>query len=120
LNMLKVMKEKAAAATLGDVDDGTVHDEKSLDTISSFERKEDKPIYNEIMDKLINVLKPRKIELIDVSRESDESHFTLTIVVDAFSDLTPEKRDQIIHLVLGDTLENIQAIDINVFSPDKI
>merc|ERR1712113_927593 len=71
LNMLKVMKEKAAAATLDNVDDGTANDEKSCDAIS-FELKEDKPIYNEIMEKLINVLKPKKIELVDTSRESDE------------------------------------------------
>jgi len=120
LNMLKVMKDKAAAATLADVDDGTVNDETSPVTILSFELKEDKPIYNEIMDKLINVLKPSKIELVDVSRESDESYFTLIIVVDAFSDLPLEKRDQIIHLVLGDTLEKIQAIDIKAFLPDEI
>jgi len=72
------------------------------------------------MDKLTDVLKPSKIELVDVSQESDESHFTLTIVVDAFSGLPPEKRDQIIHLVLGDTMEKIQTIDIKAFSPDNI
>lgn len=114
LNMLRVMKEKAAAATIDD------NENEADDIITSFEPIEDKPMYNEIMNRLISVLKPSKIELSDISREAYESHFNLIIVVDAFSNLPPEKRNQVISLVLGDIMEKIQAIDIEALSPDEI
>jgi len=120
LNMLRVMKEKAAAVTLDDLDNGKLAHEAASDIITSFERIEDKPMYNEIMNRLISVLKPSKIELSDTSREAYESHFKLIIVVDAFSNLPSEKRNQVISLVLGDILEKIQAIEIEALSPDEI
>jgi len=120
LNMLKVMKQKAAAVNSVGVDEAIVDEEKQVGIITSFEQIEDKPMYNEIMNRLINVLKPNQIELVDISQKSYESHFNLIIVVAAFSDLPHEKRKQVIYLVLGDIMEKIQDLEIKAMSPDEV
>mmetsp|Transcript_23388 Transcript_23388/g.27630 ORF Transcript_23388/g.27630 Transcript_23388/m.27630 type:complete len:316 (-) Transcript_23388:38-985(-) len=120
LNMLKVMKQKAAAVNSVGVDEAIVDEEQEVEIITSFEQIEDKPMYNEIMNRLINVLKPNKIELVDISQKSYESHFNLIIVVAAFENLPIEKRKQIIFLVLGDIMEKIQDLEIKAMSPDEV
>jgi len=134
LNMLKVMKEKAAALSVDSfvsIENNEESPDEPLDIITSFEHTEGKPMYNTIMQTLIS-LKPTKIELVDNSaqhaghggskglKESGESHFNLTIVAEAFSGLQLVKRHQLIYLILGDIVEKIHTLEISAKSPDEI
>jgi len=129
LNMIEVMKKKAREVSESCM--GTEINQSREEHITSFEQIEGKPMYNAIMSALINLLKPTKIELVDSSdqhaghagsrgwEESGESHFSLTIVADAFSGLALVKRHQLIYMILGDTMDKIHALQINAKAPDE-
>ncbi len=137
LNMLAVMKRKAAQALDGDgdadADAATERGDTNSDggVITTFEEIQGKPMYNEMMESLLK-LQPVKLELIDDSdqhaghagskgwEESGESHFSLTIVSEAFSGMALVKRHQLIYLVLGETMSKIHALQINAKAPDEI
>lgn len=138
LNMLAVMKKKASeVATAGDEtakpsesDEVEAVEESSI--VTSFEEIDGKPMYNAMMGTLISVIKPVMIEIVDNSdqhaghagskgwEESGESHFSLTIVADAFSGLPLVKRHQLIYMILGDVMNKIHALQINAKSPDEV
>ena len=143
LNMLAVMKKKAAdagsggdgAAAAGDADGE--QSEKSEESsangvVTSFDEIEGKPMYNAIMSTLITVLKPASITLIDNSsqhaghagskgwEESGESHFALEVVAEAFEGLSLVKRHQLIYMLLGDTMQKIHALEIKAKSPSEL
>jgi len=143
LNMLAVMKKKAAQA-LGEVDgdsstvETSVQDDETNNALSSegsiitsFTEVPGKPMYNEMMEKLLK-LQPTQLELVDNSdqhaghagskgwEESGESHFHLTIVSEAFGGMALVKRHQLIYLLLGETMSKIHALQINAKSPDEI
>lgn len=130
LNMLAVMKQKAAKLEQTAEEIGTSEESKH-DIVTSFQEKDGKPMYNEIMGTLIRLLKPSKIELVDNSdqhaghagskgwEESGESHFSLVIVADAFSGLPLVKRHQLIYMLLGEVMPKIHALTISAKSPDE-
>ena len=134
LNMLAVMKNKAAQAS-GEEGEATTSDETSDSdgggVITSFEEVPGKPMYNEMMESLLK-LQPVHLELIDDSdqhaghagskgwEESGESHFSLKIVSEAFSGMSLVKRHQLIYLVLGETMSKIHALQINAKAPDEV
>ncbi len=107
-------------------------DEDSSSIVTTFDEMEGKPMYNTIMSTLIPILKPTSISLIDNSSqhaghagskgwaESGESHFALTIIAEAFDGLSLVKRHQLIYMLLGDTMENIHALEIKAMSPDEV
>lgn len=131
LNMLAVMKNKAAQALKeGEATSDDTSDVADGGVITSFEEVPGKPMYNEMMESLLK-LKPVHLELVDDSdqhsghagskgwEESGESHFSLTIVSEAFSELALVKRHQLIYLVLGETMSKIHALQINAKAPDQ-
>lgn len=143
LNMIDVMKRKAREAVYGASSEETNGDTESATEaetepesentengiITSFTEREGKPMYNEIMSKLITTLKPTHIELVDNSdqhaghagskgwEESGESHFALTIVAEAFDGVALVKRHQLVYLLLGETMQKIHALQISAKTP---
>jgi len=133
LNMLAVMKQKAAE--LEEVkDDINSSSEDGIDLqgiVVSFEQREGKPMYNEIMGTLIRILKPSEIELLDNSsqhaghagskgwEESGESHFALNIEAEAFEGLSLVKRHQLIYMLIGEAMPKIHALQISAKTPDE-
>ena len=141
LNMLAVMKRKAAELADGGVgeeaaaaQDGAPADasDSDGDIITTFDQRDGKPMYNEIMAKLIAVLKPTSITLTDNSdqhaghagskgwEESGESHFALEIVSGAFEGLAAVKRHQLVYVLLGETMEKIHALQISARTPEEV
>lgn len=129
LNMLAVMKKKAADAGAAANNDSSVGAEGGV--VTAFEEIPGKPMYNEMMESLLK-LKPVTLELLDESyqhaghagskgwEESGESHFNLNIVAEAFEGMALVKRHQLIYLVLGDTMSKIHALTISAKSPDEV
>ena len=136
--MLAVMKAKAAeyaAAsesnnnTKADPNNNAAQEESSF--ITSFDKVDGKPMYNEMMASLLK-LKPVKLHLDDGSaqhaghagskgwEESGESHFNLTIVAEVFGSMSAVKRHKLIYLVLGDTMQKIHALQITAKAPDEV
>jgi len=142
LNMIAVMKKKArevaanggagAADGAGEEDAPAEERGGDGDVITSFEQRDGKPMYNEILAKLIAVLKPTAIQLVDNSdqhaghagskgwEESGESHFALEIVSEAFDGLAAVKRHQLVYMLLGETMEKIHALQISAKTPEEV
>ena len=146
LNMLAVMKRKASeiadggggggASEVGEEteaqDDAPAEASSDGDIITTFDQREGKPMYNEIMSKLIAVLKPTSITLTDNSdqhaghagskgwEERGESHFALEIVSEAFGGLAAVKRHQLVYMLLGETMEKIHALQISAKTPEEV
>jgi len=144
LNMIAVMKAKAAAlAGGGEVEagggggdeveeaaDGT--EEDGAEAALSFEPIDGKPMYNEIVAKLLPILKPTALDLVDESdqhaghggakgwEESGESHFRIDVTAEAFEGLRGVKRHQLIYVLLGDTMEKIHALSIKARAPSEV
>ena len=137
LNMLRVMKQKAiqleeeaktgseGAAGGGavesvngeDGDGADITTEASSSSSSAADSDANGgPIYNEIFQAL-QALKPTKLNLVDTS--SDESSFDLEIVADAFDGLNIIKRQQLIYMMLGDTMQKIDGIQIASLTPTE-
>ena len=129
LNMLRVMKQKAiqleeeakaegagsstAVETAVNGEDG---DASSPVAAADSADGAGGPIYNEIFQAL-QALKPTKLNLVDTS--SDESSFDLEIVADAFDGLNIIKRQQLIYMMLGDTMQKIDGIQIASLTPTE-
>jgi len=129
LNMLAVMKSKAAVAVAASSgDENQLSQQEGI--ITSFEERDGKPMYNAMMSKLINLLKPVEIEIIDKSDQhaghagskgyKGESHFALRIVAEAFEGLSLVKRHQLIYMLLGDVMEKIHALEIKAQTPNEV
>ncbi len=135
LNMLAVMKAKAAQQSEGSIgkegDDESSEADADGGIITTFEEIDGKPMYNEMMESLLK-LKPVSLELIDDSdqhaghagskgwEESGESHFSLQMVAEIFNGMPLVKRHQLIYMVLGETMDKIHALQISAKSPDEI
>lgn len=148
LNMLAVMKRKAAEATAGEAedDDNNAHGaaesndvaneggsgaspEGGEGIVTSFDPIEGKPMYNAILSTLIRILKPTAIRLTDNSSQyaggaagndaSVESHFELEIVAEVFDELDVAKRHQLIHMLLGEVIPKISVLEINARSTSE-
>ena len=122
LNMIAVMKAKAAALAGGG----------GAEAALSFEPIDGKPMYNEIVAKLLPILKPTALDLVDESdqhaghggakgwEESGESHFRIDVTAEAFEGLRGVKRHQLIYVLLGDTMEKIHALSIKARAPSEV
>jgi len=139
LNMIDVMKRKAKEAIgqtsrdelTDEGEDEIVTEGDQSAVVKSFDEREGKPMYNEIMSTLISTLKPTFIELVDNSdqhaghagskgwEKSGESHFSLSIVAEAFDGMALVKRHQLIYLVLGETMQKIHALQISAKTPEE-
>jgi stress-induced morphogen len=137
LNMLAVMKRKAAEAERVEVSadeestNGEVAPEEEDEEVG-FEKIEGKPMYNAIMSRLVSILKPTDIALVDNSHqhaghagnkgweESGESHFSLDIVAEAFDGLNLVKRHQLIYMLLGEEMPKIHALQIMARTPQEV
>lgn len=142
LNMVDTMKRKSWEAVNPSDNTHIAEDENEVETnfvsedadqnISSFVPRDGAPMYNAIMSSLITTLKPTSIELVDESsqhaghagskgwEESGESHFSLSIVTEAFNGMTLVKRHQMIYLLLGDTMQKIHALQISAKTPQEV
>lgn len=143
LNMLAVMKKKAAEAAENgankDVElitnsniGSEVETEGEGGIVTSFSEIEGKPMYNAILSTLIPILKPTSITLVDNSsqhaghggskgwEESGESHFKINIVADAFDGLNLVKRHKLIYMLLGDVMPKIHALEIRAKCPSEL
>lgn len=127
LNMLATMKNQAVSLT--DEVESNVKENSDSKIVTSFEEVPDKPMYNAMMSKLITLLKPTSIELVDNSHQHEghagskgfegESHFELTIVADCFDELSLVKRHQLIYTILGDIMEKIHALQIKAITSSE-
>ena len=86
-----------------------------------------RPVYNSIMKKMINFLKPKQLVLHDDSAQhaghagskglGGESHFSLKIVADCFEGLTLVQRHKLIYTVLTSEMQQIHALQIDAKTP---
>jgi stress-induced morphogen len=83
------------------------------------------PKYKAIVQSL-QALKPTSLQLDDNSDQYDnndsddsESHFGLYIVAPAFDGLNVIKRQQLIYMILGDLMPQIEALQITSLTPDE-
>ena len=85
------------------------------------------PIYDTMLAKLA-MLQPTTLVLEDVSHEhaghsgakglSGESHFDLDITANCFDGLASVKRHQLVYTILGDTMQEIHALQIKASTPE--
>jgi len=141
LNMLAVMKKKAAEAVEKEATDSANRDEKAIgedagaendNIVTSFDPVDGKPMYNAILSTLTTVLKPTSIKLTDNSsqhaghagskgwEESGESHFALDITAEAFEGLNLVKRHKLIYMLLGEVMPKIHALEIKARSTSEV
>jgi len=89
-----------------------------------------RPIYAAMMKKL-GALQPAALEVVDNSAghaghkeaqdiKSDESHFEVKIVANAFEGLSLVKRHQLVYMVLAEEMKTIHAIQINAKTPSEV
>jgi stress-induced morphogen len=119
LNMLAVMKRKAAEAE--------ARGEQAAASEIEFVEEMGRPMYNSMMKKLINFLKPKSLTLEDESAQhaghagsrglGGESHFKLNIVADCFDGLTLVQRHKLIYTVLAQEMTQIHALSIDSKTP---
>ena len=136
LNMLQTMKNKAIelddAARKGTTsisaskendekpsgDDGSTDSEIRTDDISKG------PKYTAITEAL-QALKPESLKVIDNSlangsSEGGETHFEVSIVSSAFEGLNVIKRQQLVFMILGDVMPEIESLQIaSMFTPEE-
>lgn len=131
LNMLQSMKNKAtsldeaarsgptpAAATVSPSSDdvSTTENEATVDGEGSK--------YTAI-EAALQALKPSSLAIVDNSQQSgsadgEETHFVVDIVASAFEGLNVIKRQQLIFMILGEIMPEIQDLRINsMFTPEE-
>jgi stress-induced morphogen len=79
------------------------------------------PKYKAIIQSL-QALQPTSVQLDDNSDQygdDGESHFGLYIVAPAFEGLNVIKRQQLIYMILGDLMPQIEALQITSLTPDE-
>ncbi|OEU08474.1 hypothetical protein FRACYDRAFT_196360 [Fragilariopsis cylindrus CCMP1102] len=147
LNMLQSMKNKALsldeAARRQEEEEGTAggtsnnstteegkststpvdvnNNSKTNDSSSDDDDEEGGPKYKAIVQSL-QALQPTSVQLDDNSDQYGddcESHFGLYIVAPAFEGLNVIKRQQLIYMILGDLMPQIEALQITSFTPDE-
>eukprot|EP00639_Heterosigma_akashiwo_P008126 CAMPEP_0194598556 /NCGR_PEP_ID=MMETSP0292-20121207/27078_1 /TAXON_ID=39354 /ORGANISM="Heterosigma akashiwo, Strain CCMP2393" /LENGTH=247 /DNA_ID=CAMNT_0039459537 /DNA_START=232 /DNA_END=973 /DNA_ORIENTATION=+ len=118
MNMLAMMKR--LASSLADDEDGG----------GAADADGGRPIYAAMMKKL-GALQPAALEVVDNSAghaghkeaqdiKSDESHFEVKIVANAFEGLSLVKRHQLVYMVLAEEMKTIHAIQINAKTPSEV
>ena len=110
-------------ATSDEDDDSTAVSQQS---VASF----DKSVYNAIMSTLHSstLLTPIHVTLTDNSSQAashvgfkrGDNHFSLQIVAEEFDGLTVARRNRLIYMLLGNTMEKIQSLEIDARSPSEM
>ena len=131
LNMLHSMKQKArqldeaarngttSAPATNDNDDDAATDEKAVANGDA-----QSPKYTAITESL-QALKPESVTVVDTSElngstEGAETHFELSIVAAAFEGLNVIKRQQLVFMILGDLMPQIEGLQIaSMFTPEE-
>ena len=72
----------------------------------------------------LQAMKPTSLQLVDKSemyddKKGEESHFELYIVASAFEGLNVIKRQQLIYMMVGDVMPQIEALQITSLTPDE-
>ncbi len=121
LNMLAMLKRKAVEAEAKG--EGAGQEEPEVEFVEDIAR----PVHSSMMKKLINYLKPRKLELDDDSAQhaghagakglTGESHFSLRVVADCFDGLSLVQRHKLIYTVLSAEMGQIHALAIDAKTP---
>jgi BolA protein len=82
-----------------------------------------------IRERLTAALHPAQLDIVDQSAahaghegaKDGGGHFTVTIVAEAFSGLSPIKRHRQVYAALGDALHSeIHALSIRAYTPDEV
>lgn len=113
LNMLALMKQKALEAGDASAVDAEETQSTNNDTTTS---SDDRPMYNGITEAL-SKLQPTHFELTD--KDGTEQNFTLEIVADAFEGLNVIKRQQLIYMMLGEIMPQIEGLQIQAQTPEE-
>lgn len=87
------------------------------------------PVANSIRDKLQAAFSPQRLEVVDESsrhaghegaREGGESHFTVTVVSDAFNGRSRVERQRLVNQALRDELAGpVHALSIKALAPGE-
>jgi stress-induced morphogen len=127
LNMLAVMKRKAAElAAVAEAEQSQAVPEPSgtafAADVETGAPSSDTPRYDAIMAALQTKLEPTKLTVVDNSQKYDtiETHFSVEIVSDAFDKLNVIKRQKLIYSSLGDVMPEIEALQIQAFTPAEV
>jgi len=136
LNMLQTMKNKAAelddaaqngatsASTSMEIDEAQAGDDDATDDNAGTGGISKGPKYTTITEAL-QVLKPESLTVSDNSlangsSEGEETHFEISIVTSAFEGLNVIKRQQLIFMILGDVMPQIEGMQIaSMFTPEE-
>jgi len=133
LNMLQSMKNKALAldeaarAAANISTNNTTEEQYSTSNaigetnVEIISNDQNSPKYDAIV-KALQAIKPTLLQLVDNSHQFDngeESHFDLCIVAPAFEGLNVIKRQQLIYMILGDLMPQIEALQITSQTPDE-
>lgn len=132
LNMLQSMKNKAteldeaarsgatSASTSTEADESSPEEEESATASEGVEG----PKYTAIVAAL-QALKPESLAVVDNSQangspEGAETHFELNIVASAFDGLNVIKRQQLVFMMLGTLMPDIESLQIaSMFTPEE-
>ena len=105
--MLAVMKHKALAL-------GSAQETAAGDVASS------KPSPKaELFAELLAALKPSSLTVRDVSDDGSESRFRLDVVADCFEPLAPEKREQLVRVLVGE-LGSTCELEVTATAPSEL
>ena len=117
LNMLALMKKKALeAGKASPISDAVTTQSTDNDANSSTASDDDRPMYNGIVEAL-SKLQPTHFELTD--KDGNEQNFTLEIVAEAFEGLNVIKRQQLIYMMLGEIMPQIEGLQIQAQTPEE-
>lgn len=123
VNMVAKIKEKLVALRDGaSVDEATENEGEA----SSNEEIADRPMYTSMLRKM-RALQPTELDIKDDShlhrghrgmdgRSSEESHFRLHIVADAFDGMSLVKRHRLVFTMLAEEMEHIHALNIEAWT----
>lgn len=73
----------------------------------------------------LQALKPESLTVVDISQtngsaEGEETHFELSIVASAFEGLNVIKRQQLVFMILGDLMQQVESLKIaSIFTPEE-